>query len=133
MKRALYLTALVLAVVTIAAIGCQTDTDKQERIEIRLASIHEVQVNITESFPEQIFAYIKGGLADSCTTFHELITERSGNTINIQVTIERPRNAICIQIYSYFEQNIALGSDFTRGESYTINVNGTTTNFDYPG
>ncbi len=133
MKRALYLTTLVVAVVTIAAIGCQTDTDKQEKIEIRLASIHEVQVNIAESFPEQIFVYIKGGLADSCTTFHELITERSGNTINIQVTIERPRNAICIQIYSYFEQNIALGSDFTRGESYTINVNGTTTNFDYPG
>ena len=133
MKRALYLTTLVVAVVTIAAIGCQTDTDKQEKIEIRPASIHEVQVNIAESFPEQIFVYIKGGLADSCTTFHELITERSGNTINIQVTIERPRNAICIQIYSYFEQNIALGSDFTRGESYTINVNGTTTNFDYPG
>jgi hypothetical protein len=101
-------------------------------LEIRLAPIHEVQVNIAESFPEQIFVYIKIGLADSCTTFHELITERSGNTVNITVTTERPRDVICAQIYSYFEQNIALGSDFARGESYTVNVNDVTTSFKYP-
>ena len=70
----------------VAAVGCRPDTDKQEEIEIRMAPIHEVQVHIAESFPEQIFVYIKGGLADSCTTFHELKTERSGNTINITVT-----------------------------------------------
>ncbi len=134
MKRALYLTALVLAVTVIAAVGCRPDTDKdkQEEIEIRLAPIHEVQVNIAESFPEQIFVYIKGGLVDSCTTFHELITERSGSTINIKVTTERPKDAICALVYGYFEKNVALGSDFTRGESYTVNVNNMTTSFDYP-
>ncbi len=141
MKRVWYLLALAIVVLMIAAVGCRLDTDKQEgepdtdgqeEVEIRLAPVHEVQVNIAESFPEQIFVYIKIGLADSCTTFHELITERSGNTINIRVTTERPRDVICAQIYSYFEQNIALGSDFTRGESYTVNVNDMTTSFDYP-
>ena len=125
----------------VAAAGCRTDTDKpqgevdadgQEEVEIRQAPIHEVQVNIAESFPEQIFIYIKGGLADSCTTFHEVKTESSGNTINITVTTERPKDAICAQVYGYFEKNVSLGSDFVRGESYTVNVNDVTTSFKYP-
>ncbi len=132
MKRVWYLLALVIVVLMVAAVGCRPDPDKSEEIEIRLAPIHEVQVNIAESFPEQIFIYIKGGLADSCTTFYEIITERSGNTINIEVTTKRPKDAICAQVYGYFEKNVALGSDFVRGESYTVNVNDVTTSFDYP-
>ena len=141
MKRVWYLLALAIVVLMVAAVGCQNDTDKQqgepdtdgrEEVEIRLAPIHEVQVLIAESFPEQIFIYIKGGLVDSCTTFHELKTESSGNTINITVTTQRPKDAICAQVYGYFEENVALGSDFVRGESYTVNVNDVTTSFDYP-
>ena len=141
MKRVWYLLALAIVVLMVAAVGCRPDTDKpqgeldtdgQEEVEIRQAPIHEVQVNIAESFPEQIFIYIKGGLADSCTTFHEVKTESSGNTINITVTTERPKDAICAQVYGYFEKNVSLGSDFVRGESYTVNVNDVTTSFKYP-
>ena len=56
----------------------------------RLAPIHEVQVNIAESSLPQVFVYIKGGLSNSCPTFHELTVERSGNTTNIEVTMQRP-------------------------------------------
>jgi hypothetical protein len=130
-----------ILILLVATVGCQTDTDKPQgepdtdgpaEVEIRRAPIHEVQVLVAESFPEQIFVYIKGGLADSCTTFRELKTERSGNTINITVTTERSKDAICAQVYGYFEKNVALGSDFVRGESYTVNVNDATTSFDYP-
>ncbi len=58
--------------------------------------------------------------------------ERSGNTIDITVTTQRPRDAICAQVYGYFEKNVAPGSQFTRGESYTVNVNDVTTSFKYP-
>ena len=92
-------------------------------IEISVAPIEEVRVNIAESFPVQIFVYIRGGLADACTTLHEVKTERSGSDINIQVTTQRPKEAICAQVYSTFEENVALGSDFTPGETYTVNVN----------
>lgn len=119
-------------VLVAAVVGCQADTDGQEGIEIRPAPIHEVRVLVAESFPEQIFVYIKGGLADACTTFHELKTERNGNTIDITVTTQRPKDAVCAQIYGYFEENVALGSDFVRGASYTVNVNDVTTSFDYP-
>ncbi len=63
MKKTLILLVLALAVVTVAAAGCKPPGDGQE-IEIRLAPIHEVEVSIAETFPEQIFVYIKGGLAD---------------------------------------------------------------------
>ncbi len=96
------------------------------------APIHDVQISVAESYPEQIIVYIKGGLADSCTTFHDIETQRSGNTIYIEVTTERPKDAICAQVYSYFEKNINLGSDFTRGETYIVDVNGITRTFDYP-
>ena len=131
MKRTLCLAVLVFLVVIVTAVGCQSDTsdaDEQE-IEIRPAPIHEVQVNIAESFPPQVFVYIKGGLADSCTTFHELKMERNGNTINIEVTTQRPKEAMCAQVYGFFEKNVALGSDFTSGETYIVNVNDETTSF----
>ena len=131
MKRAVYLASLALALVTVIAVGCQADTADtgEPEIEIRPAPIHEVQVNIAESFPPQIFVYIKGGLSDGATTFHELTTERSGNTINITVTTQRPKDTIAAQVYGYFEKNVALGIDFTSGETYIVNVNDVAKNF----
>ncbi|MEE9583243.1 MAG: hypothetical protein V3W01_01095 [Dehalococcoidales bacterium] len=132
MKPILILVALTLTAVAVAAVGCKPAGNGQGEVEIRPAPIHEVRVIIAESFPEQIFVYIKGGLADACTTFYEVETERSGNTIDITVTTERPKDAICAQVYGYFEKNVALGSQFTRGTTYTVNVNDMTTSFKYP-
>lgn len=129
MRTKLSIIALALAAMIVAAVGCQWG---QPELEIKQAPIHEVQVNIAESYPEQIFVYIKGGLADSCTTFHDLKTERCENTINITVTTERPKDAVCAQVYGYFEKNVALGSDFIRGETYIVDVNGVIRTFEYP-
>jgi inhibitor of cysteine peptidase len=131
MRTKLSIITLIFTALIVASIGCQGDTGEQY-IEIKLAPIHDVQINIAESFPEQIFVDIRGGLADSCTTFHDLKTERSGNIINITVTTERPKNAICSQVYSYFKKNVALGSDFISGDTYTVNVNDVTISFEYP-
>ena len=128
MKRTLYLAALNLIFVMVTAVGCRSPSAEPE-LEIRLAPIHEVQVNIAESYPLQVIIYIKGGLADGCTTFHELITERSDNVVNIRVTTQRPKDAICTQVYGFFEKNVNVGSDFTSGGTYTINVNDKTTSF----
>ncbi len=92
-------------------------------IEVRLAPIHDVQVNIAESYPPQVFVYIKGGLSDGCTTFYEMTEERSGNTISITVKTQRPKDAICTQVYGYFEKNLNLGTDYISGQTYTIKVN----------
>jgi inhibitor of cysteine peptidase len=108
----------------------KTDSTPAEDLEIRLAPIHEVRVNIAESYPPQVIVYVEGGLSDGCTTFHSLKTERNGDTINIEVTTQRPKGAVCAQVYGFFEKNVNLGSDFVSGETYTINVNDYNTSFE---
>ena len=124
----MYLCVLVLVILALATTGCRTGNNEDEA-EIRPAPIHEVDVRIAESFPPQVFVYIKGGLADSCTTFNELTTKQRDNIIDIEVTTQRPRDTECAQVYSFFEKNVALGSDFTSGETYIINVNNEKTTF----
>ena len=104
----------------------------QPTTEISPAPIHDVQVNIAESFPPQVFLYIKGGLRDGCTTYRDDTIERSSNTINVEVTVQRPTDQICPAVYTFFERNLALGTDFTSGEEYTVNVNDYTTTFVMP-
>jgi len=129
MKHTLYLILLLVLMVAIVAVtGCKSETSPPGdsdtgELKISPAPIHEVQVNIAESFPPQIFVYIQGGLADSCTEFNDLTDERSGNTIEITVTVKRPVDAMCAQVYGYFEKNVALGTDFNSGETYIIEVN----------
>lgn len=135
MRRTLLLMALVIVIAAGLLIGCQAETDGQgpdtdgQDVEISLAPIHEVRVNIAESDPPQVFIYIKGGLADGATTFHEAKVERTGNTITITVTTQRPKDAVATQVYGYFEENVALGIDFTSGETYIVIVNDQTTSF----
>lgn len=125
MKRRWLLVVVTLITIGAAA-GCKTDIND---IIIRDAPIHEVKINIAESFPPQVSVYIKGGLADGCTTFNGVTVTRRGNTIDINVTTARPREAICTQVYGFFEKTVGLGSDFNSGESYIVNVNDYTETF----
>lgn len=127
--KVILFVALTLVVMVSLQTGCQGD---DSGLEIKLAPIHEVQISIAESFPEQVFVHITGGLADGCTIFHDLTTERTGNIIKIEVTTERPKDAVCVQVYGYFEKSVNLGSDFTSGQTYIVDVNGTTEAFVYP-
>ena len=99
--------------------------------EINLAPIHEVRVSLMKSNPPQIGVYIKGGLRDGCTTFHEMEITREGSTVNIRVTTQHPRDVFCPAIYTYFEKDLNLGSDFVTGTTYTLKVNDYTTTFVY--
>ncbi len=128
MKVILFFDLTMVVLVSLLP-GCKGD---DLGLEIKLAPIHEVQISIAESFPEQIFVHITGGLADSCTIFHDLTTERTGNTIKIEVTTERPKDAVCAQVYGYFAKSVNLGSDFTSGQTYMVDINGTTEAFEYP-
>jgi len=98
-------------------------------VEIKLAPIDKVRVYTMKSNPPQIGVYIKGGLPDGCTTFHDIVTTREGNTVNIKVTVQRPRGAQCPVIYTWFEKDINLGTDFAFGTTYTLNVNDYSTTF----
>jgi hypothetical protein len=102
-----------------------------DEIEVGLAPIHEVEVYFMESFPVQVGVHIKGGLRDGCTTFHDAVITREGNTISIEVTTQKPKDAVCPAVYTFFEENLNLGSDFTIATTYTLNVNDYATTFVY--
>jgi hypothetical protein len=120
--------------VTAAVMDGVWDMVKQQMVdkfEIGLAPIDEVNVYFMESFPVQVGVHIKGGLPDGCTKFHDIEIAQEGNTINIKVTTQRPRGVDCTAVYTFFEKDINLGSDFTVGTTYTLNVNDYTTTFEY--
>jgi len=100
------------------------------------APIHEVKVIIEEPHPPPdpwVFVYIKGGLPDSCTTRAGINCQYIGNIINIEVTTKRPKEAMCAQVYGYFEETIPIGGDrYISGETYTVNVNDYTATFVMP-
>jgi len=100
-------------------------------IVISLAPIHEVGVYFMESYPVQVRVHIQGGLRDGCTTFHDAVATQEGDIINIKVTTQRPRDAICTQVYGFFEENLNLGSNFATGSTYKLIVNDYTTTFIY--
>jgi hypothetical protein len=64
-------------------------------VEIRMAPIHEANATLLMSNPPQVEVYIKGGLADGCTTFHNIEVAREGSHINITVTVQHPKDVFC--------------------------------------
>jgi hypothetical protein len=117
--------------VTKATMDQQWDMVSQRiDVEIKPVPLDEVKVYIMKSNPPQIGVYIKGGLADGCTTFHDIETNRDGTTVNIKVTVQRPREAKCPAIYTWFEKDVNLGTDFAFGTTYTLNVNDYSITFD---
>lgn len=102
-----------------------------DELEISQAPIHEVEVYFMESFPVQVGVHIEGGLPDGCTTFHDAVIYLEGSVINIFVTTQRPRDVSCPAIYTDFEKDLNLGSDFTPGTTYILKVNDYATTFVY--
>ena len=102
-----------------------------DEVEISPAPIHEVNVTLLMSNPPQVEVYIKGGLADGCTTFHYVEVAREGSHISMEVTVQRPKDVSCPAVYTYFEKFVILGSDFTAGVTYTLDVNDYSTTFSY--
>jgi hypothetical protein len=109
-----------------------TPTPPTSGEEIQPAPIHDVRIDFLQTEPVQVSVYIKMGLRDTCTKFHDLTSERSGNTITIQVTTGRTKDAVCGQIYTFFENNVNLGSNFILGQTYAVRVNDQTTTFVMP-
>ncbi|WP_110514580.1 hypothetical protein [Herpetosiphon llansteffanensis] len=90
--------------------------------EIGLMMIESVSVTVKESMPPQVMVEINGMLNDGCTAFHEAKQVVEGNTIKIEVTTIRPKDAMCTQEISPFSTTIQVDAQLQPGE-YTILVN----------
>jgi len=129
-KITLACTSTLMIILMLVGGACsKAPAEPQE--EIDLAPIHEVNVTLLKSKPPQIGVYIKGGLRDGCTTFHNIEITREGSTVNIKVTTQHPKDKVCPAVYGYFEKDVNLGSNFSVGTIYTLNVNDYTSTFTY--
>ena len=91
------------------------------------APIVSAELTIAESFPPQYFAAIVSAQPNGCTRFSGFELERAGTLIEITVYNTVPENlavVLCTAIYGETTSNVALGSDFEPGETYTLRVNG---------
>ena len=130
-RRTILLLALALAACSAAdSTAPRAEPARQARREVR-ARIVRVSVRVAESFPPQYFADIVSALEDGCARFSRTETRRAGDTIAVDVFNTRPaaEGLACTMIYGEKETAVPLGSDFTPGNSYSLDVNGTRETF----
>jgi hypothetical protein len=101
----------------------RTGTDTA--VEIVPAPIEEILgITIMESFPVQYGLKVVAGLPNGCAEPGPNEVVRNGNTVEVFVGNEQPAGEVaCTAIYGISERFVALGSDFTPGETYTVIVN----------
>ncbi|MCH8346749.1 MAG: hypothetical protein IIC87_07485 [Chloroflexi bacterium] len=96
-----------------------------------LAPIERVEIVIAESFPPQYFLHVTSGLPNGCVRFDRYEVMREGDTVRVTVTNLMPADdgLLCTQLYGTVQHNIALGSSFVSGTTYTAAVNDVTRTF----
>lgn len=94
------------------------------------AQIESIAINIMESFPVQVSVVANGFLADGCTELHNIKLTRSGSTFEIEIQARRPKEAVCIQVVSLFEEVITLDVLNLPAGTYDVNVNGVSESFE---
>jgi hypothetical protein len=92
-----------------------------------LAPIVRLDFAIAESFPPQYFLAVTSAQPDGCAKFFRYeVTRDDSTTVRVAVynTVPRDRAVVlCTAIYGETTSNVALGSDFQSGMSYTVEVN----------
>ena len=110
--------------------GTPTEPTPEPTMVEVAAPIDEVEINIAESLPPQYFVAVRSGLPNACYDFNAYDVSRDGDTVRITVTNLKPEQPqMCAEIYRTVESNIALGSDFEGGKTYTVQVNDVTETF----
>ncbi len=126
-------SAALLAAVIVGCAKAPPDVPVSPSDRVRaLAPVERVEVRVAESFPPQYFVGIVSRQANSCVSFDSVDVRRDGSTVHVQVWNLVPRDTsglLCAQVVSTTEHNVALGTEFVQGETYTVLVNGVTETF----
>jgi hypothetical protein len=65
--------------------------------------IDNVEVQIAESFPVQVFASIEGGLPNGCWSLGAISQVREGNTIDLDITMNHSGSEVCTMVFGLVE------------------------------
>ncbi len=100
-----------------------------ENVTIDDATVESIQIMILESFPVQVHVNVTGYLGDGCTTLGNIETTQESDTFLVNITTQRPTEALCTQQLVGFEENVALDVQGLPAGTYTVDVNGVTDTF----
>jgi hypothetical protein len=85
---------------------------------------------VYQSSPPQYVLHVLAGLPSGSAKPAGYEVERDGTTVRVKVYNSMPDgNPVCTMIYGTQELSIGLGSNFTPGTKYTVDVNGKTLTF----
>ncbi|HLF71440.1 MAG TPA: hypothetical protein VI759_04745 [Dehalococcoidia bacterium] len=95
-----------------------------------LAPIDGADIRVLESFPAQYVLHVLAGLPNGCAKPAGYEVAQDGKTVHVKVFNSMPDgNPVCTAIYGTYELSIGIGSNFTSGTKYTVDVNGKTLTF----
>ncbi len=73
------------------------------------ATVASIEIVIAESFPVQVFAILRGHLGDGCTEITGIASRGPvDNRFELDITTERPPDAMCTQALVPFEHNVPI-------------------------
>ena len=94
------------------------------------APIDGLEVRTLESYPPRYVVEVRAGLPSGCAKQHSHSVGRTGDVLTVTVLNSMPAgNPICTMIYGSYSLTVDLGSDFSSGTTYTVQVNDKTTTF----
>ena len=74
------------------------------------ATVDSIEIIIATSFPVQVFAVLRGYLSDGCTAISSIDARGPlASRFHIEITTERPAEALCTLALVPFERNVPLG------------------------
>lgn len=125
-------TASILSVLLLAPMwevlgGTASAADDRVRV---LAPIELAEV-VRGRMPENRYRVeVRAALPNGCVEPAGYRVRRDGNAIRVRVFNSEPVEPMfCTMIYRTYDLSIGLERDFVRGETYTVDVNGTVLTF----
>lgn len=71
----------------------------------------------------QVEVLIKGAMPDGCSELNEAVQTQIGHMIDVELTVRRPRGAMCIEVIRPFRFYLPLEGTYAPG-AYSLKING---------
>lgn len=84
------------------------------------ANLDSLELQVKESKPVTVNAIVKGTLGDGCTNLNAIEQKRDGNTFTIDVTVKRPKDAMCTMIAKLLNETVALDVAGLKAGTYIV-------------
>lgn len=84
------------------------------------ANLDSLELQVKESKPVQVSAIVKGTLGDGCTNLNAIEQKREGNTFTIDVTVKRPKDAMCTMIAKLLNETVPLDVAGLKAGTYIV-------------